>query len=63
MDLLVLVENPKYKANSKIHCPTNAGTFCNCQMSMGVIIKKREPIKEYGTEFVNFFNILKEKNN
>ena len=27
------------------------------------VLKKIEPIKEYGVEFVNFFKILKEKNN
>jgi hypothetical protein len=33
------------------------------KVNIGVIKKKKDPIKEYRTEFVNFFMILNEKNN
>ena len=56
-------DNPKYKAHN--NKPPIAADPCQLilKIKIGAIKKKIDPIKEYKSEFVNFFKILKEKNN
>ena len=62
-DLLIFFVNPKYNAHNKR--PPIAADPCQLilKIKIGAIKKKTDPIKEYMSEFVNFFKILKEKNN
>ena len=53
----------KYNVNNKIQWPVAAACQFNLKIKIGAIKKKRDPIRECGTEFVNFFSILNEKNN
>ena len=57
-DLLIFFVNPKYKAHNKR--PPIAADPCQLilKIKIGAIKKKTEPIKEYISEFVNFFKIL-----
>ena len=60
---LISFVNPKYKAHN--NKPPIAADPCQLilKIKIGAIKKKIDPIKEYKSEFVNFFKILKEKNN
>ena len=49
--------------NNKIQWPAPAACQFTLKIKIGAIKKKRDPIRECGTEFVNFFSILNEKNN
>ena len=53
----------KYNVNNKIQWPATAACQFSLKIKIGAIKKKRDPIRECGTEFVNFFSILNEKNN
>ena len=61
--LSILLKKTMYKVHSKIHWPDSAGCQFILKIKIGEIKKKIEPIKEYVVESVNFFKILKEKNN
>ena len=61
-DWYELYVRPKYKANNKIQWADTEAWNPSLYKKKGDIIKKREPTKEYISEFVNFFKILKETN-
>ena len=54
---------PKYNDVSSIQWADTEACKPNLYIKKGDIIKKREPMKEYASDFVYFFKILNETNN